>query len=198
MKKTRTNATKPLDWKEAKKAMLFLENEKEYHYLIILAIGFYTGYRLADIIEMKYLDFTDDKEFLEIQERKTSKQRPIKILPELRRIVQLCKQELKKKDSYYIFTRMRFNSNIPISKESGIARVKKAFEKSGVQLKKGTSHVLRKTFALRYYNLASEQVGDQRALIQLAEMLNHDSTKTTRAYIGISEKMEADIFTNFA
>ena len=85
-----------------------------------------------------------------------------------------------------------------ISKESEIARVKKAFEKAGVKLKKGTSHVLRKTFALRYYNLASEQVGDQRALIQLSEMLNHDSAKTTRTYIGISEKIEADIFANFA
>ena len=198
MKKTRKNATKPLDWKEAKKAMLLLESEKDYNNLILLAIGFYTGYRLSDILKMKYSDFADSNEYLEIEEQKTSKQRPVKILPELRRIVKLCQQELKKKDSYFIFTPIRYNSNEPIKTVAGIRRVSKAFKNAGLNLKKGTSHVLRKTFSLRYYNLAREQVGEQRALIQLAEMLNHDSAKTTRAYIGVSEKIEADIFANFA
>lgn len=55
---TNKRSTKPLDWKEAKKALLLLESEERYHDLLILAGGFYTGYRIGDMLELKYKDLT--------------------------------------------------------------------------------------------------------------------------------------------
>jgi len=196
MKKTKRLATKPLDWKEAKKVMLFLESEKDYHSLLMVSVGFFTGYRIADILSLKYSDFQADH--LEVTERKTSKQRAIQVIPELRRIVELCQKELKKKDDHFLFTSMRYNSNKPISKVSGIARVRTALTKAGVKAKRLTAHVLRKTFALRYFELMREAHGDERALIELSDILNHASAKVTREYLGLSEKAKADIFAKFA
>ncbi|MCR9290966.1 MAG: tyrosine-type recombinase/integrase, partial [Bacteroidetes bacterium] len=73
VKKERT--TKPLDWKEAKKCLAYLESKKEYNLLLTFAVGIHTGFRVSDLLELKYGDFSNDKEVLNIQERKTSKQR---------------------------------------------------------------------------------------------------------------------------
>jgi len=197
MNKKRANATKPLDWGEAKKGMLLLENQKDYHSLLLVAIGFYTGYRLSDILILKYSDFAEGKENLIVTEKKTGKQRVIPILPQLRRIVQLCQKALNKKDEYFIFTRIRFNSSKPINVAAGIDRVKKAFRLAGFEVKKDTSQVLRKTFAVRFFELAKKEFGEEIALIKLSKILNHATLNASRTYIGLSEKIEADIFKKF-
>lgn len=193
MAKKRT--TKPLQWKEAKKVLLFLEAEKKYHYLLITAVGFYTGYRISDMLELKYEDFT--KAILDITERKTSKQRPVPVIAELKRIVQLCQVALKRKDAHYLFVRTRFFSNQPISKAAAITRIRKALQFGGIKGKHLTAHTLRKTFALRYYELARATEGDYRALNELSKQLNHASTDITRRYIGLEEQVVQNIFDNF-
>ena len=61
-----------------------------------------------------------------------------------------------------------------------------------------TAHTLRKTFALRYYELARETEGDYRALNELSKQLNHSSTDVTRRYIRLEEQVVQNIFDNFA
>jgi len=190
-----TRATKPLKWKRAKKVLLLLEAEKEYHYLLIVAVGFYTGYRLSDLLKLKYSYFKNDK--LRITEDKTSKQRPVPIVSELRRIVQLCQEQLKRKDEHYLLVRTRFFTNQPITKAAAITRIRKALESSGIRGKHLSAHTLRKTFALRYYELARATEGDYRALNELSKQLNHASTDTTRRYIGLEEQVVQNIFDNF-
>ncbi len=194
MGKKRT--TKPLKWKEAKKALLFLESEEKYHYLLIIAVGFYTGYRISDMLELQYQDF--QQKMLNITERKTSKQRPIPVINDLRRIVELCQEKLKRKSAHYLFIRTRFFSNQPITKAAAITRIRKALQFAGIKGKHLTAHTLRKTFALRYYELARETEGDYRALNELSKQLNHSSTDVTRRYIGLEEQVVQNIFDNFA
>ncbi len=187
--------TKPLSWKEIKKALLLLENEGKYHFLQIIAVGVFTGYRISDMRELKYSDF--DNDYLNIEERKTSKQRIVKIVPELKRIVQLCQIKLYRKEEHFLFVRTRFFVNQPISKVSFIARIKKALNYAGVDGNRLSGHTLRKTFALRYYQLMSETEGDYRALSELSKQLNHSNTDVTRRYIGIEEKVIQNVFKNF-
>ncbi len=194
MKKKRS--TKPLKWKEAKKALLFLESEEKYHYLLIIAVGFYTGYRIGDMLELKYEDFEGDA--LNITERKTSKQRPVPVIGDLRRIVTLCQEQFNRKPEHYLFIRTRFFTNQPITTAAAITRIRKALQFAGVKGKHLTAHTLRKTFALRYYELARETEGDYRALNELSKQLNHASTEVTRRYIGLEEQIVQNIFDNFA
>jgi integrase len=183
--------TKPLKWKEAKKCISFLESEKQYHYLLTLAVGFYTGYRVSDLLELKYNDFQND--VLDITERKTTKQREIKVFPELRRIVELCQKAFYKKDTDYIFIRARFVTNTPISKAGFINRVRDSLDFCGVKYKNASAHTLRKTFALHYYTLMETRLGSHRALIETAKQLNHASIDVTRRYIGIDETTKNEV-----
>lgn len=187
--------TRPISWKEMKKGLLLLEQDEKWEYLLIVSVGIFTGYRIGDMLELKFSDF--NREILDITERKTTKQRQVKIIDELRRIVILCQDKLKRKDEHYLFIRERFFANKPISVVSGIARIRKALQYAGIKGKHLTAHALRKTFALRYYQLMSETEGDYRALSELSKQLNHANTDTTRRYIGIEEKVIENVFENF-
>ena len=189
MAKSRT--TKPIQWKEAKKCLAYLESEKQYHFLLTLAIGFYTGYRVSDLLELKYSDF--QKDLLHIRERKTTKQRDLPVFPEIRRIVEWCRTEQLKQEDDFIFTRARYRSRQPITKAAFINRVKAAFEFCGLKFKNISAHTLRKTFALHYYSLMEKRVGSHRALIETAKILNHSNVEVTRRYIGIDEVTKEEV-----
>lgn len=187
--------TAPLKWNEATLILQKLESEKKYNDLLLLSVGFFTGYRIGDILKAKYSDFNGRT--LDIKESKTKKQRSIIIIDELRRIVNLCKKELNRKDEYYLFTNTRYNTNKPITVHTAIQRIKKILSYYKVQNTVLSSHTLRKTFALRYYEHYKKVVGSDRAMIALSKILNHSSTETTRTYICIDTEIEKDIFDTF-
>lgn len=192
--KIETRQAKPIDWKEAKKALAYLQIEKDWSGLLILAVGFYSGYRLGDMLKLKYSDFGQQR--LEITEQKTSKQRSIPIAKELRSIVELCRTKLNKLEADFLFTNTRYKSKKPISIQAAITRIKTALKKCGFagQL---SGHTLRKTFALRYYELMSDRNGDYRALSELSKQLNHSNTEVTRRYICIDHKEIESVFADF-
>jgi integrase len=197
MKNIKRRETKPLSWKEAKKCLAYLESEKQYHLLLTFAVGIHTGFRVSDLLELKFGDFSENKDVLDIRERKTSKQRSIKIFSELRMIVAICKDALKKSDNDYLFTRARYRVNKPISKVSFIQRVKDTLDFCGVKYETAAAHTLRKTFALHYYKMFESRVGSHRALIETAKQLNHASTDVTRRYIGIDETTKQEVLENW-
>lgn len=192
--KKESRQTQPLKWLEAKKALAHLQIGKDWAGLLILAVGFYSGYRLGDMLKLKFSDFKQQR--LEITEQKTSKQRSIPIATELRSLVELCRINTKKDGSNFLFTNTRYNSNKPISIQAAITRIKTTLKKCGFvgQL---SGHTLRKTFALRYYELMSDRNGEYRALSELAKQLNHSNTDVTRRYICIDKKEIESVFADF-
>ena len=187
--------TKPIPWNEIKQTLLHLEQEKEFHYLLIISVGVFTGYRISEMLLLKYSDF--DGELLNIRERKTTKQREVRIVPELRRIVKLCQQELLRKEEHHLFVRERFFSDKPISKSAAITRIRKALQHTGIKGKHLTAHTLRKTFALRYYILIENTEGPYKALSELSRQFNHANTEITRQYIGTQGQVIDNIFDDF-
>lgn len=187
--------TKPLKWNRAKQTLLLLEAEEMYHELLILAVGYYTGLRIGDMLKLKYADFDHDR--LIVSEQKTSKQRDIPVIYNLKRIVTLCKKKIGKQYNDYLFVRKRVNQRKHISLDAGIKRITGALTYCNVVGRHLTGHTLRKTFALRYYELTCELVGDYRALNELSKQLNHSSTDITRRYIGIDSEVEREVFANW-
>lgn len=135
---------------------------------------------------------------MEIEEHKTSKQRPVPILPELRRIVELCWKGRRKPENY-LFVRTRFYSDKPISKPALIQRVKDAFEIAGIRNAGNLgAHTLRKTFGVRWFEASKENgMSEERVLIELSQNFNHASTEVTRRYIRLSEAAQVDVWNNF-
>jgi integrase len=197
MNKRADKSTKPIPWNTALKVLAKLEKDEKYEWLLLLAVGFNSGYRLSDLLHLKFSDFAKDKNILDITERKTSKQRPIKIFDEERRIVKLCQKKLKKRDSDYLFTNSRYTANKPISKAAAITRVKQSLTYCRVNGSQLSSHTLRKTFALHFFREFEDRVGSHRALIATSKQLNHADTNTTQLYIGVDELTEIDVFENW-
>ena len=186
---------RPLKWKEARKMLLFLEGVEAYHHLLIVAVGVFTGFRISDMLTLKYENFQQDTLS---SKRKMTTQKPIVIAAELRRIVNLCQLRLKRKDNNYLLVRSRFRSNKPISRAAANTRIQEAFEYTcihGIQL---PGHTLRKTFAFRYFNLCRKEKGGYWAINEVAHLLNHTDTDITCRYIELEPIVYNDVFDNFS
>lgn len=189
---------KPIEWTRAKKALEKLEKAGDYNGLLLLAAGFYTGFRIGDILTLKFGDFGG--KVLTVTEEKTGKVRTIEIMDTLRAVVAQCKKQLKKKDTDHLFTRLRYTDNKPITTAAAITRIRETLERCGFSESKDgnlSAHTLRKTFALRYFDVMQNEVGEYRALSELAKQLNHSNTEITRRYICVDKQTVSEVFAKF-
>ena len=181
----RKTETAPLKWKVATTLLKAMkEDTKMKNVRIMLAAGFFTGLRISDILRLRWKDLLSDS--FEIVEQKTGKLRSIKIVPAFRGIIN---------DVYDNETLNTFvcrsgsynseNNNKAITVMSANKRIKRAFDKYGVDAQNASSHTLRKTFARRIWEFNGKT---DEALIYLSELLGHSSTKMTRKYIGITKQ----------
>jgi len=195
-KNTKNKTTSPLTWVEATKTIDYLRKKKKYPELLIIAVGCYTGYRLVDLLKLKFSDFESDR--LIVVANKTGKPRTVPIYNRIKDIVEECRKGLKKKPEHYLFTRTRFHSNKAISRMAALTRIKNGFELAGVEREMLSGHTLRKTYALRKFEGLKEKIGEYRALNEVSKDLRHESTKATRTYLSIPqselEEINAEMF----
>ena len=186
-KKTRQQdkTTSPLKWIEATKAIDYLKKKEKWHELLIIAVGCYTGYRLVDLLKLKYQDFKGDS--VSVIAQKTGKARTVKIYDRIKDIVTICQKEIDRKDHHHLFVRSRFFSDKPISRMAAITRIKEGFNFAGIERTMLSGHTLRKTYALRKFEGLKAKIGDYRALNEVRRDLRHSSVDMTRRYLGIPE-----------
>ena len=194
IKKNKT--TSPLTWIEATKAIDYLEKKRKWHELLLIAVGCYTGYRLADLFKLRYQDFEGDN--ISVVAQKTGKVRKVRIYARLKDIVKKCQKQLKRKREHHLFVRSRFFSDKPISRMAAITRIKQGFNFAGIEREMLSGHTLRKTYALRKFEGLKEKIGEYRALNEVRRDLRHATVDVTRRYLGIPEseleEMMKDIF----
>jgi len=189
---------KPIEWTKAKKALDKLEKAGNYNAWLLLTVGFYTGLRIGDILSLKYGDFNNDS--LTITEQKTGKTRNIPIVQTLHNVIATCKASNKANDTIFLFTNSRYKANKPITTAAAITRIRETLEFCGFSESKNgnlSAHTMRKTFALRYFELMQDEVGEYRALSELAKQLNHANTDVTRRYICLDIQTVTNVFANF-
>lgn len=188
MKKT---TTAPLKWTTAQKLLAVMREEADSETRLLLALGFYTGLRISDILQLQWRDIMGDT--LEVMERKTQKHRHITINPKLKKIIsQTFQQQQPDFLNDYIFKGKRGpNGNKPLTVVGANNRIKAVFKKYDIRTQNPSSHTLRKTFALRVYEVNNRS---EDALILLSEMFNHSSIAITRKYIGITPQRIKNVY----
>lgn len=72
-------------------------------------------------------------------------------------------------------------------------RLKVIFQKYNVRTQNPISHILRKTFGKRVYEMDGHS---ERSIIYLSDIFNHSSTAITRRYIGIAQEQIKDVYLN--
>ena len=173
--------TTSMEWDQFKSLISKLERDGEYKFCLLISVGVFTGLRVSDLLQLKFNQFIGT-EFLNIIEKKTKKDRRIKINSDLKDIVERIKLKMNvADDDQFIFVN-KYGTK-PIDKSYVNVKLKELFKKYNIHLEGNvSSHLFRKTLgnrALKLNNYSNESI------ILLMELFNHSSPITTKRYLGV-------------
>ena len=173
--------TTSMEWDQFKSLISKLERDGEYKFCLLISVGVFTGLRVSDLLQLKFNQFIGT-EFLNIIEKKTKKDRRIKINSDLKDIVERIKLKMDvSNDDQFIFVN-KYGTK-PIDKSYVNVKLKELFKKYDIHLEGNvSSHLFRKTLgnrALKLNNYSNESI------ILLMELFCHASPITTKRYLGV-------------
>lgn len=166
-----------------------------YHYLngrnpkygVLFKFGLNTGLRISDILPLKVSDIynenNDFKDYLILDEQKTSKEKKIKLNNSIRKTLTTYIDQQQLKGDDYLF---------PSQKGGHIGRVqayrilKEGAEALGVE-SFGT-HSLRKTWGYWTYKISKYNIG------LIMDTFNHSSQSITLRYIGVTQDQKDELY----
>ncbi|MTI46764.1 MAG: recombinase XerD [Firmicutes bacterium] len=172
-----------------------LKIKQMFHYLkgknpkygLLFKFGLNTGLRISDILKLQVKDIFNDngnfKEYLVLKEKKTGKEKKIKLNTSLRKIIESYKKNQTLSLEDYLF---------PSPKGGHIGRVqayrvlKEAANIIGVE-NFGT-HSLRKTWGYWTYKMSRYNIG------LIMDTFNHSSQNITLRYIGINQDQKDELY----
>ncbi|MFV0419874.1 MAG: tyrosine-type recombinase/integrase [Dysgonomonas sp.] len=177
-----------LEWDSNILLISKLYQDQNYKFSLLIALGSFFGIRISDILRLRFCDILNT-DTLTIIEKKTKKQRTIKINDQLKKHIQSCYKEIKPlSPNDYIFTSQK-------GSVYSVQRINVVFKeirvKYNLKIKNFSTHSMRKTFGRQVYNNAGSNA--ELALVKLSELFNHSDVRTTRKYLGLrtEELMEA-------
>lgn len=174
------------DMQKIKKMYCFL-NRKSPKYALMFKFGLNTGLRISDIIPIKMEDvFSGMRKFhdyLVLTEKKTGKEKKIKINDALKKeILHYCENR-KHNDSPYLFYS---NKGGHISRVQAYRVLKNAA--AFCDIENFGTHSLRKTWGYWTYRSSKYNIG------LIMEAFNHSSQKITLRYIGVSQDQKDALY----
>ena len=182
-----------IEWNKLQLLTQQLERDKDYKFCLLISIGMYTGLRIGDLTQLRWEQLLNC-EYLTLQEKKTGKTRKILLNPHLQETVSRIHKRVNPTDpNDFIFLNNRGTK--PISRQFVNGKLKRLViryqtVKDPTKIK---SHSIRKSFGRRVWENNDRS---ERGLIMLNEIFNHTSIKTTRTYLGITEREVFDIYQN--
>lgn len=145
-------------------------NERDY---ILFMMGIYSGLRVSDILNLKVKDL--GKDYINIKEKKTGKQKRIFVNPILKKAVA---HYISDKDPEQYLIKSQGSYNRPISRIRAYQILKGIGDKFGID-NLGT-HSMRKTWGYHYYSQTKD-------IALLQKVFNHSSPQITLRYIGVDQ-----------
>ena len=172
-----------LEWSEAMNLIRKLARNGNYKMSLLVAIGCFTGFRISDILALRWKQILDVTEFT-ITERKTGKRRTVRINHELQLHIRDCYEHIKP---------ISMENHILISQKGTVFTVqriniilKEIKAKYRLHIRHFSCHSLRKTFGRQVYNMNSDNA--ELALVKLMELFNHSSVAITKRYLGLRQE----------
>ena len=188
--KGQRTTTSSMDWDDFKSLISKLERDGELKYVLLIAIGVFTGLRISDLLELKFSDF-ENAEILTVVEKKTKKTRRIKINPDLKTILERIKKRMvvTTTDQYIFLNRY---GNKPIDRSWANVNLKRIFKKYNIEVEGNvSSHLFRKTLGNRVLKLNNYS---NESIVLLMELFGHSSMMITKKYLGIREREILNVY----
>lgn len=156
-------------------------------YALIFKFGINTGLRISDILPLKVKDiFTEDFKFREhliLKEKKTSKEKKIKMNDTLRKcILEYVKNQNLSYDSYLFQSKKGGH----LGRIQVYRVLKNAASVFGIE-NFGT-HSLRKTWGYWTYKMSKYNIG------LIMDTFNHSSQSITLRYIGVNQDQKDELY----
>ena len=182
LKYTKTTADY-LQWDEAMNLIRKLAKDGNYKMSLLVALGCFTGLRISDILALRWKQILHVSEFT-ITEKKTGKQRTLRLNPQLQRHIAECYEQINPigtsapilvSQKGTIFTIQRIN-----------VMLKDVKKKYRLRVGNFSCHSLRKTFGRQVYTMSGDNA--ELALVKLMELFNHSSIAITKRYLGLRQE----------
>lgn len=172
-----------LDWNQAMNLVRKLYDDKNYRMSLLISFGAFWGLRISDILSLRWNDIYNKDEF-QLIEKKTRKNREIKINPQLKRHISDCYNVIRPiSPDEFVFISQK-GTIYSIQRINVILKDLKV--KYDLKIKNFSSHSLRKCFGRTIFERSGENA--ELAIVKLSQLFNHSSTSITRRYLGISQK----------
>jgi integrase len=176
--------TSYIDWNDFISLITRLEKDKEYKFCLLVSIGVFTGLRITDLLTIKYQDILKDDVFL-ITEKKTNKERSIKVNSTLKDIVQRIYNKSGVSNLDELIFLNKYGTKC-IDKSYVNVKLKELFIKYRIRVKGNVStHTFRKTLGRRVVDV-NNYSGE--SLVLLMELFGHSNMGITKRYLGIREQ----------
>jgi integrase len=160
-----------------------LENDKEYKFCLLISIGVFTGLRITDLLNLKFSQLLNGDVFV-LTEKKTKKERSIKVNSTLKEIVQRIynKSGISNQDELIFLNKYGTKS---IDKSYVNVKLKELFSKYRIRVKGNIStHTFRKTLGRRVVEVNNYS---NESLVLLMELFGHSNMGITKRYLGITK-----------
>ena len=182
-KELRMNIVEPIrSKKDLKKVEKFLK-ERSYRNLLLFVLGTNSGLRISDILSLNVGD-VQDKDYIEIVEKKTHKQKKFPINSKLKSMFKKFTCGRNKDEPLFISA---FGNRMERTQCYRI--INDACKKVGIDYKVGC-HTLRKSFGYHMYHKFND-------IALLQKIFAHSSSNITLRYIGINQDIIDESYNNF-
>ena len=179
-----TTTTTYLEWNDFISLITRLEKDENYKFCLLISIGVFTGLRISDLLTLKYSDLLNSETFY-IKEKKTQKQRSIKVNKDLKEIVSRIVQKSKVNDLEQLIFINKYGTK-SIDKSYVNVKLKEIIKMYRIRLEGNVStHTFRKTLGRRVMEVNNYS---NESLILLMDLFGHSSMSITKRYIGIREQ----------
>ena len=172
-----------LVWSDAMNLIRKLAKDGNYKMSLLIALGCFTGLRISDILALRWNQILYAEEFT-IIEKKTGKQRTLRLNLQLQKHIQEC---------YELIKPIGIKAPILVSQKGTVFTVqainrilKEIKKKYRLKIKNFSCHSLRKTFGRQVYTMNGEN--SELALVKLMELFNHSSVSITKRYLGLRQE----------
>jgi integrase len=190
IKGTKTT-TSGMEWNTAQGLIVRLKNDNKLREYLLIATGIYFGLRIGDLLNLKWNEVLDKDEFI-ITESKTGKQRKVTINKIVKEAIKYVADTLTREGVFnpegYLFCNKHGGK---LSRQFANHLLSEACMMYNVKVQNPSSHLLRKTFGKRVWESDNKS---ERALVYLSEIFSHSSLAVTKRYIGITDKVIADVY----
>lgn len=179
-------AADAMDWNEAMQLVSHLYDDGAYRNCMLIASGCYLGLRISDILRLKWKDLLEEE--VVIVEKKTGKERKLRINPGLQKYTRLCRKALgHPSEDAYIF--VAEGKDVPITRQAVDLILKQIKVKYRIKSANVfSSHTLRKTFGRRVWQNECDKGRGDQALVLLCDVFGHTNVATTKRYLGIRQE----------